>query len=568
MQHTVLSVAGLKGTMSEAELHVLRARLRGGILNKARRGELMIRPPVGLVYNAVGELVLDPDQQVQQSLRLLFETFRRTGSAVATVKAFRRQGLLFPRRPYTGPHQGELVWGELGHSQTLRVLHNPRYTGAFVFGRSRTRRKMEGGHTVQWLPQDQWDTVIRNDHPGYLSWEEYETNRRRLREGAQAYGADRRHRPAREGPALLQGLVICGHCGNRMTVRYHVRRSHLQPHYVCQRYGIEHAEPICQSVPGAGLDQAIGELLIEVVTPVALEVTLSVQQELQSRAEDADRLRRSQVERARYEAQLAERRYRHVDPANRLVADSLEADWNQKLRALAEAQQEYEQQRQADAHLCNEEERARLLALATDFPRLWCDAQTPDRERKRMVRLLLEDVTLLRDLHEVTLHVRFKGGAHKTLRLPIPPNAWQQRTTPPEVVTEIDRLLGHHTDRQVATLLNQGGWQSGEGRTFTRRIVARIRRNYGLKNRYTRLREAGLLTLSEVAQRLGISAPWVKIWRDHGLLKAQAYNDKNECLYEHPGTNPPRKMPGVKLSSRPRVFENPSNRTNEVQYEA
>ena len=173
-----------------------------------------------------------------------------------------------------------------------------------------------------------------------------------------------------------------------------------------------------------------------------------------------------------------------------------------------------------------------------------------------------------RDLHEVTLHVRFKGGAHKTLRLLIPPNAWQQRTTPPEVVTEIDRLLAHHTDRQVATLLNQGGWQSGEGRTFTRRIVARIRRNYGLKNRYTRLREAGLLTLSEVAQRLGISAPWVKIWRDHGLLKAQPYNDKNECLYEHPGTNPPRKMQGVKLSSRPRIFENPSNRTNEAQYEA
>jgi hypothetical protein len=166
-----------------------------------------------------------------------------------------------------------------------------------------------------------------------------------------------------------------------MTVRYHVRRSHLQPHYVCQRYGTEHAEPIGQSVPGAGLDQAIGELLIEVVTPVALEVTLSVQQELHSRVEEADRLRRSQVERARYEAQLAERRYRQVDPANRLVADSLEGDWNQKLRALAEARQKYEQQRQADTHLCNEEERARLLALATDFPWRWCDAQTPDRER-------------------------------------------------------------------------------------------------------------------------------------------------------------------------------------------
>ena len=559
---------GLKGTMSEAELHVLRARLRGGILNKARRGALVIWPPVGLVYNAAAELGLDPNQQVQQSLRLLFETFRRTGSAVATVKAFRRQGLLFPRRPHTGPHQGELVWGGLGHSQTLRILHNPRYTGAFVFGRSQTRPKVEGGHTIKWLPREQWDTVIRDAHPGYLSWEEYETNQQRLHAGAQAQGAERRRSPAREGPALLQGLPICGHCGNRMTVRYQVRRSHLEPTYVCQRYGIEHAEPICQSVPGAGIDQAISELLIEVVTPVALEVALSVQQELQSRAEETDRLRRAQVERARYEAQLAERCYRHVDPANRLVADALEADWDQKLRALAEAQQEYERQRQADRGLFSEEERARILTLATDFPRLWRDAQTPHRERKRMVRLLLEDVTLLRDHHEITLHLRFKGGAHKTLRLPVPPNAWQQRTTRPQVVAEIDRLLDSHTDREVATLLNQGGWQSGEGQTFTRRIVARIRRNYSLKSRYTRLREAGLLTLREMAQRLGISAPWVKIWRDQGLLKAKPYNDRNECLYEDPGNHPPRKMQGVKLSERPRFFEIHSNRADEVQCEA
>lgn len=415
---------------------------------------------------------------------------------------------------------------------------------------------------------EQWDTVIREAHPGYLCWEEYETNQRRLREGAQAYGADRRHSPAREGPALLQGLLVCGRCGKRMTVRYHARRGRLEPSYLCQRERVEHAEDLCQAVPGVGLDQAVGELLLEVVTPVALEVTLSVQQELQSRAEEADRLRRAQVERAHYEAQLAERRYRHVDPANRLVADSLEADWDQKLRALAEAQQEYERQRQADRGLLSEDERARILALATDFPRLWGDAQTPARERKRMVRLLLEDVTLLRDHHEVTLHLRFKGGARQTLRLPVPPNAWQQRATRPEVVAEMDRLLDDHTDREVATLLNQGGWQSGEGRTFTRRIVARIRRNYGLKSRYTRLREAGLLTLREMAQRLGISAPWVKIWRDQALLKAQPYNDKNECLYEDPGHHPPRKMQGVKLSQRPRFFENPSNRTDEAQCEA
>jgi DNA invertase Pin-like site-specific DNA recombinase len=558
---------GLKGTMSEAELHVLRARLRGGILSKARRGELAIPPPVGLVYNGSGQLVLDPDQQVQQGLRLLFETFRRTGSALATVKAFRQQGLLFPRRLRAGPHQGELVWMELVHSHVLRVLHNPRYAGAYVFGRSQTRKKLEGGVTVKRLPREEWDTCLPGAHAGYLSWEEYESNQRRLRESAQARGTDRRQSPPREGPALLQGLVICGRCGKRMTVRYHVHRSRLDPHYVCQGYGIEHAQTICQTIPGASIDQAIGELLIEVVTPLALEVALSVQQELQSRWQEADRLRQTQVERARYEAELAERRYLRCDPDNRFVADSLEADWNHKLRALGEAQQEYQRQRQLDRGLCSEEERAQIFALATDFPRLWRDAKTPHRERKRMVRLLLEDVTLTRH-HEITLQIRFKGGATKTLRLPLPLNAWKQRTTKPEVVAEIDRLLDQRTDREIAILLNERGWLSGEGRPFSPRMVARIRRNYTLKSGYTRLRAAGLLTLQEMAKLLGISTKWVKVWRDHGLLRAQAYNEKNECLYEHPGDVPPCKMPGTKLAARQRFFEDLSNHTNEVQYEA
>ena len=558
---------GLKGTMSEAELHVLRARLRGGILSKARRGELVIPPPVGLVYNGSGQRVLDPDQQVQQSLRLLFETFRRTGSALATVKAFRQQGLLFPRRLRAGPHQGELVWVELVHTHVLRVLHNPRYAGTYVFGRSQTHKKPEGGITMKWLPREEWDTCLPGAHVGYLSWQEYESNQRRLRESAQAWGHERRQSPPREGPALLQGLLICGRCGNRMTVRYQVRSSRREPTYVCQRYGIEHAEPICETVPGTSIDQAIGELLIEVVTPVALEVALSVQQELQSRLEEADRLRQTQVERARYEAGLAERRYLRCDPDNRLVADSLEADWNHKLRALGEAQQEYERQRQADRSLLSEEERAQIFALATDFPRLWRDAKTPHRERKRMVRLLLEDVTLTRN-HEITLQIRFKGGATKTLRLPLPLNAWQQRVTPPQVVAEIDRLLAQHTDWEIATRLNERGRLSGEGRPFKPSMVARIRRNYALKSCYTRLREAGLLTLPEMAKLLGISTGWVKVWRDHGLLKARAYNEKNECLYEHPGDDPPRKRQGAKLAPRRRFFEDPSNRTNEVQYEA
>ena len=347
---------GLKGTMSEAELHVLRARLQGGIQNKARRGELFIRPAMGFVYNADGKLVLDPDQQVQQSVRVLFETFRRTGSAMATVKFFAEQGLQFPRHVHTGPNQGDTVWAGLEHSRVLRILHNPRYTGAFVYGRTRTRRTLEGGWVVEDVPREEWSVLIREAHAGYLDWDEYERNQRRLQDNCQAYGADRRKSPPREGPALLQGLLICGCCGKRMTVRYHSRCGQLQPDYVCQREGIEHAEPICQHIPGASIDETVGNILLEALTPVTLEVALFVQEELQARLEEADRLRQQQVERSRYEAELARRRYLRVDPDNRLVADSLEADWNDKLKMLTEAQQLCDRQREQDRQAVSEQQ--------------------------------------------------------------------------------------------------------------------------------------------------------------------------------------------------------------------
>jgi DNA invertase Pin-like site-specific DNA recombinase len=558
---------GLKGTMSEAELHVLRARLRGGILNKARRGELLIKPPIGLVYNSEGILGLDPDQQVQQSLHLLFDTFRRTGSAMATVRAFHHQGLLFPRRVRGGPQSGELVWGTLGHCQVLRILHNPRYTGAFVFGRHHTRKTVDGRCKILPVAQEDWETLIPGAHAGYLSWEGYEQNQKRLHENAQAVGSDRRKSPAREGPALLQGLLLCGRCGERMTVRYHVRAGRLCPDYLCQRAGIEQAQPLCQRVPGCGIDEAIGELLVEAVSPVALEVALTVQQELQSRLEEADHLPLKQIERAQYEADLARRRYMRVDPENRLVADSLEAEWNSKLRTLTETQQEQERQRQQDRQVLSNQQRAAILALAADFPRLWRDPNTPDRERKRMTRLLVEDVTLFR-AENIALHVRFKGGASKTLTVPLPLNAWQQRATSPEVVKEIDRLLEHNTPSEIASLLNERGLRSGEGKAFTPRIVARIRKQHNLLPRYDRLRQAGMLTLAEIAALLRITPQHVKIWHHHGLLGGHAYTDKNECLYEPPGENPPFKAQGIKLSERRAANEVVPTGIHEVQCDA
>jgi DNA invertase Pin-like site-specific DNA recombinase len=557
---------GLKGTMSEAELHVLRARLQGGILNKARRGELEMRPPVGLVYTSEGTLVLDPDRRVQQCLRWLFATFARTGSACATVKAARQEQLAFPRRCAKGVHKGELLWSALDHSQVLRALHNPRYAGAFAYGRCHTLRSVDGRTRLRRMPREEWITLIPGVHAGYISWDEYERNQQRLHEGAQAMGADRRRGPPREGPALLQGLVLCGRCGRRMTVRYHRRRGHLLPEYLCQREGIEHGEAACQRVPGTGIDQAIGALLVEAVNPVALEVTLAVQRELQARVEEADRLRHAQVERAQYECALAQRRYLRVDPDNRLVADSLEAQWNEKLRALSEAHEAYARRREQDAHVLTDEQHRAILALASDFPRLWSDPGTCDRDRKRMVRLLLEDVTLNRD-EQISVQIRFKGGAHRTLHLPLPLCSWQQRVTPSAVIEAIDRLLDDHTAAQIAAILNTRGMTSGTGAAFHPHLVARLVSTHHLKPRFERLRERGMLTLQEMADALKVTPHTVMIWLRRGLLRGHAYSDKNECLYEPPGDDPPRKKPGAKLSLRRLDARLVSDCAKGVQYE-
>jgi len=555
---------GLKGTLSEAELHIIKARLQGGILNKARRGELESALPVGLIYNPAHQPVLDPDKQVQESLRFFFDTFNRTGSAMATMKTFHQRGLLFPRRLRKGPQKGDLVWAELTHSRALQVLHNPRYAGAFVYGRKRVRKKPDGSETCLKRPRDQW-ILLPDTHPGYISWEQYEENQRRLSENAQAQGDDRRKSPPREGPALLQGLVLCGICGRRMTVRYHSRGTQPVPDYVCQKDGIEHGKPSCQSISGEQIDKAISELLIQTMTPMALDIALAVQQEVRTRLDEVDRLRRKQVERARYEADQAQRRYMHVDPANRLVADTLEAEWNGKLRALNETQQEYERLCQADHLAIDEAQRVRIAALASDFPRLWQDPKTSDREKKRMVRLLLEDVTLLKG-EQIQVHVRFKGGVLKSLSFPPALSAPYLRKTPTNVVGEVDRLLDEHTDKEIVTILNERGMRPGKGGSFTVMTITNIRRHYGLRDRCQRMRALGLLTIQEIAERLGIAASVVKAWRDRGLLHGHRYNDRGQCLYEPPLND----LPGKHKRKHAYLIakENVRASANGVQYEA
>jgi DNA invertase Pin-like site-specific DNA recombinase len=555
---------GLKGTLSEAELHVIRARLQGGILNKARRAELKTPLPIGFVYNQAEQTILDPDRQVQDSLQLFFETFNRAGSALATVKMFRQRGLLFPRRLSRWPQKGDLVWTKLTHPRALQLLHNPRYAGAFAFGKRRVRKRADGSNSHSTRDRDQW-ILVQNAHPGYISWEQFQENERRLRENAQAHGDDRRNSPPREGPALLQGLALCGACGRRMTVRYHTRGTRLVPDYVCQAEGIKSGTPICHSIRGELIDHSIGKLLIQEMTPMALEITLAVQKEFETRLEEVDRLRHKQVERARYEADQAKHRYMHVDPANRLVADTLEAEWNSKLRTLNQTQEEYERLRQTDQLAANNAQRVHIATLTSDFPRLWRDPKTPDREKKRMVRLLLEDVTLLKN-EQIQLHVRFKGGVAKSLTLPLPMNGPYQRTTPPATVEKVDGLLDTHTETEIAVILNEEGLRSGMGQAFTPLIVHKIRRAYGLRDRFQRMRALGLLTIREIAAKFGVATCSVRDWRNKGLLRSHRYNDRGECLYEPPADD----LPGKNEQKRPYLLEHSTitESAKGVQYEA
>jgi DNA invertase Pin-like site-specific DNA recombinase len=523
---------GLKGTMSEAELHVLRARLRGGILSKAQRGELKMPLPTGLVYDELDRVCLDPDRQVQESLRHFFATFARVGSAWATVRAFRAEGLKFPKRGQGG--SGEAVWQQLTHAIALDTLHNPRYAGAFCFGRTRSSKDIDGKVSVRQLPREQWGFLKKDAHPGYITWGEFLENEQRLLQNHQAHGGGESKAGApREGPALLQGLVVCGKCGRAMGLRYHKRGERLIPDYECNKDCVESGAAPCQRIPGGGIDEAVGRLLVESVTPLALEVTFQVQDELQGRLDEAQRLRSLQVRRAQYESEQARLRFMRVDPNNRLVADTLEREWNEKLRLLAQAKEDCESQSQADAIRLGDEQRAKILALADDFPKLWNDPKTLDRDRKRMARLLLEDVTLQRgaDIH---VQVRFKGGAKRELRLPLPKLVGEIKKTKPQIVEEITILSEQHTDGEIARLLNERGWCSSGGCAFTLRIVNRLRRNYHIRSLGSRLKTEGWLTVRKIANLLECDSTCVNYWRKAGLLVGRRFSERRDYLYQCP----------------------------------
>ncbi len=469
--------------MSEAELHWLRSRLLGGKLEKAQHGELRFRPPAGLVLDPAGRVVLDPDEEVQHAIQLVFDLFDQCGSALSVVKHFNDHHLRFPTRLWGKRHAGEVVWGPLTHSRVLEVLHNPAYAGTYVYGRTQTRTRPLPGEAprvkgrTRPVALDEWPIVLHEAHPGYITWEQFLHNQQRLDDN-RTFRPDERRGAVREGTALLQGIVLCGQCGRRMRVRY-VADGTI-PSYECTEVHVRHAGPTCQIIRGDGVDAAVADALLEAMQPAQLEVSLATLEQLEAQARQIERQWQLRLERAQYEADLARRRFLAVDPENRLVARSLERDWNDKLATVAALEREYATLPRLTERLVSPAERQRILALAQDVPTVWHAPTTTPAERKQLLRFLVKDVTLTKDATTIYIAIRWQTDACTTREIPRPQRSCDRRRTNPVVVARIRDLTPSHTDSQIAEVLNADGFTPGLGGAFTKAKVAWIRYAYGI----------------------------------------------------------------------------------------
>ena len=391
--------------------------------------------------------------------------------------------------------------------------------------------------------------VLPDAHPGYITWEQFEANQEALHASAQSIGADRRRSAPREGVALLQGLVICGRCGRRMTVRYIVSRGHPEPLYRCQRRGIQRAEPVCQSLPGAAIDRAVSELVLETVTPASIDVAVEVFEELRSRAAEVDRAKRAQIARLREDAELAQRQFLLVRPENRLVADNLERHWNEALQRLAAAEEAYAGADKTRTPPVTPEMKERVAALVADLPRVWNDPRTPTRDRKRMLRLLIEDVTLLRD-DVVRVSIRWRGGATRRIECPLPLTAPDLRRTPAAVVEQVRALATEQTDAQIADTLNRQCLRTGTGLLFSRRRIRMLREAYDIDSYAEHLIAARWLSVPQMAELLDVHPATAKRFAHQGVLRAVRADDKGTILFEPPTGPLPAAHPGKRLRDR------------------
>jgi DNA invertase Pin-like site-specific DNA recombinase len=522
---------GLKGTMSEAELHILRQRLLQGKLHKARRGELAMSVPTGYLKHTSGEITLDPDEEVQGVVRLVFEEFDRIGTLHGVLRSLATKGAQVGVRRRVRPDIGKLEWHPPHRQMVLNILRNPIYAGTYVYGRRRIdpRRQKPGrpatGKTP-FLPPEQWHACVRDRFPAYITWDHYEQNQRKLK-------ANREHGDLRNGaygksPALLGGLVACARCRYRMCTQ-HQRSANGRRYsrYVCNRAAATRGLEVCSGLSSRALDDSISQLALDALRPAALEVSMRVSEEIERERAKADALWQKRLQRARYEVERAERQYQAVEPENRLVARSLERAWEEKLQAERVLQEEYRRREEQQPRCLTAAERETIRRLASDLPVLWNATTTTNADRKAVLRLLVERIFVdaNKDSEWVSVTVQWTGGHETQTRLRRPVGAMPMLSNHKQLLARIHELRRDgYTAGMTADKLNAEGWVTATQRNgFNERLVRMILHRYGTVERGPKRPPSGdpnQVWLTDLADELEM--PWMTLygWMRRGWLKA------------------------------------------------
>ncbi|MBV8288922.1 MAG: recombinase family protein [Hyphomicrobiales bacterium] len=515
---------GLKGTMSEAELHVLRARLNGGIRNKAARGELRRGLPVGFVWGETdGEVRLHPDEAVVAAIRCVFARFAEMGSARRVWLWFRSEGLKFPLQMHA---RAEIRWVEASYTAIHHVLRNPVYAGAYVYGRTRQETILDPSGArkkrIRRLPRSEWQVFIREHHTGFIDWRTYEANQQRLAENTRpephkSCGA------VREGGALLQGFASCGHCGRRLHTHYRGRKS--APGYHCAGKALVEGRGVyCLSVGGVQVDDAVTKAFLAALEPAKLAAAVAAAERLEADRDTALKQWRLAVERAGYQAQRAERRYRAVDPDNRLVARGLEREWEEALKALEAAKADLARRESERPHVISQQERERLLSLGPDLVSLWNANTTAPRDRKELLRTLIDEVIVKvdRDAFAAHLTLRWKGGALTEIDFALPRSRPATIRTDEDTVALLRRLAVHYPDPVIAGILNRQGRTTAYGHRFDRNRVGNLRRHWKIPGFQEKTQADGeLMTIRQAADALSVAPSTIHRLLNDGMIAGE-----------------------------------------------
>jgi DNA invertase Pin-like site-specific DNA recombinase len=530
---------GFKGTWSHTELHAFRLRLQGAKLSRAKKGELRYALPTGFSYDHDGKIILDPDEEVQNVVKTVFEEFKTLGTAFKVMRYFSTHHIPFPRRVWGYKEHGTLKWGPTNLSRILSILNHPLYAGAYVYGRTKSTPQIINGEIVSTrirsMTQSDWIVLIKDAHIGYITWEEYQENKMQLSRNLTNRPQPGKSGSSRKGAALLQGLLLCGKCGRKMTVRYFGTNGN-RVSYECNRKRQEDGLfPVCRTVPGNAIDEATAKHVLEMISEENLNLSFAVAREIEEQKLKKEKEWEFHLEKALYEANLAEKQYQLTDPENRMVARTLEKRWNEKLEALDKMEQSRNEELKQSPALMNSEQRQKILEMTKSVPDIWKHGKTSQIERKEILALLVKQISLTpQDIPErqTRIQVLWHTGIVTQIATQRPTKK-EALATPNEIIDFIKAQPLHKSDKEIAAILNQNRLTPVKGKMFTHHSISWIRFKYGIpkpewnpkSKKLAGVRNDGCLSTSELAKRLGVGIHTIHYWREKGIIKGSRLTD-------------------------------------------